>query len=96
MKKLITGLLFILAVSISASANPWHEKTKHKTVKRMKPSQIRKIQIGYTMYERNPATHKVEKNLNRPWSTVKRPTSYNAFHNNKKDKRNPMFYGKGK
>jgi len=93
MKKLILVMVMIFAVQ-QIEANPWQQKTKHKTIKRMTRAQVRKAQIGYTLYERNPKTDKIEKNMNRPWSTVKKPTTYNAFHNNKKTNRNPIFNGK--
>lgn len=93
MKKLIILLMLIIASPVVTSANPWHKKTSNKTIKKMTRSQVRKAQIGYTLYERNQRTGKVEKNMNRPWSTVRKPTSYNAFHNNKKSTRKPLFNG---
>jgi len=91
MKKLIVLLMILLAAPVmETTGNPWHTKTNHKTIKKMTRKQVRKAQVGYTLYERNPRTGKVEKNMNRPWSTVKKPTSYNAFHNNKKCNRKPL------
>jgi hypothetical protein len=85
MKKLIVLLMFLLAAPVmEVAGNPWHTKTSHKPIKKMTRKQVRKAQVGYTLYERNPRTGKVEKNMNRPWSTLKKPTSYNAFHHKKK------------
>ena len=92
MKKLII-LILLLFVGAKIEANPWQKKTHHQTIKKMSRRQVRKAQIGYTLYERNPRTGKVEKNMNRPWSTVRKPNSYNAFHNNKKSTRKPLFNG---
>ena len=85
--------MLLIFAATQIEANPWHKRTPHKTITKMTRSQVRKAQIGYTLYERNPRTGKVEKNMNRPWSTVRKPNSYNAFHNNKKSTRKPIFNG---
>lgn len=75
-KLIIIALLFAL----TAGANPWHTKTKHKPVKKMTRHQVRQAQVGRTLYYRCDRSGKVEKNLRTPWSTPKKPTSYNEWH----------------
>lgn len=90
MKSIIIMLLLLFAApTIETSANPWHIKTKHKTIKRMTRKQVRQAQIGRTLYERRNG--KVHKNSGHKWCTVKRPTTYNAFANNAKSKRKALF-----
>ncbi len=90
MKKLII-LILLLFVGAQIEANPWHNRTQHQKIKKMSRREVREAQIGRTLYERNPRTGKIEKNMRISWSTVKKPTTYNAFHNNKKSTRKPIF-----
>lgn len=50
MKKLIT--LVLVCFCIAAGAQPFYRKTKHKTVKTMSRSEVRKVQKGVNMYTR--------------------------------------------
>lgn len=61
MKKIIIVLILLLAVS-TVDAQPFAGTTKHKTVKRLKKSQVRKIQKGENLYVR-VKNGKVKRNL---------------------------------
>ena len=84
-------LLLLLMAAPQIQANPWHVKTKHKTIKVMTKRQIRNAQKGKTLYVRHPKTGKVVKNSfilgigNRQDLTVRAVA---------KDKRNPINYGR--
>lgn len=71
--------MMIMGMAVIVAANPWYVHTKHKPIKRMTRKEVHYSQIGRPLYER--VNGKVVKNLRTPWSTVKKPTNYNAFHN---------------
>jgi len=49
MKKLIVFLILLVAVS-TVDAQPFAGKTKHKTVKKLKKRQVKKIAKGENLY----------------------------------------------
>lgn len=54
MKKSVLLLVIFLmsGICFSAQGEPFNRPTKHKTVKRMTRSQVRKAQRGHTYYHR--------------------------------------------
>jgi hypothetical protein len=71
MKKGILLLMFLLFVSYTATPQgTFHRRTNHKTVKKLKPHELKKIQSGYNLYYREGSN--VYK-TSRFWSSIKRP-----------------------
>ena len=59
--KLLTLAALLICFQLPAPAQPFAGKTKHKTVNRMKPHQVRKIQNGENYYVRKKG--KIKKNF---------------------------------
>jgi hypothetical protein len=81
MKKLVLiTLLFIVPLGLMAQ-HPFYRKTEHKTVKRLKKHELKKIQSGHNLYYRDG--NKVYK-TSRFYSGIKRPKDATNRKNNKK------------
>ncbi|HAX96209.1 MAG TPA: hypothetical protein DCY35_06795 [Prolixibacteraceae bacterium] len=74
MKKLIIILILLLAVT-SQAQHPFHRKTKHSTVTRLKRWEVRKIQSGHNLYYREGGkvfrTGRIFSGINRPKDATK-------------------------
>lgn len=68
MKKLL--ILILMLLTISAGAEPFFRRTKHKPIKRMKTWEVRKVQSGRNLYERKGS--KVYR-TGRQWTVTNRP-----------------------
>lgn len=84
MKKILILITVALMLAVSADAQPFYRRTKHKPIKRMKTWEVRKVQSGRNLYERKNG--KVYK-TGRQWTKVLRPkdnTNYKPFATKKR------------
>lgn len=64
-------------MSISLSAQPFFERTKHKPIKRMTRREVKEAVIGRTLYER--CGNDVIRNARTPWGTIKKPKHHRPY-----------------
>lgn len=70
MKRIILLIVISVFLSMTADAQPFYRRTKHKPIKRMKAWEVRKVQSGRNLYERKNG--KVYK-TGRQWTKVFMP-----------------------